>query len=284
MYVYRLSNALARRGHFVDVFHCKNAFDLLQTKSAPIPAEDDFPNHGQVRVMTLDSRAGFLSPLAAQQTGTSFFKRKIKQALENNSYDVIHYHNISLIGITSLSYGSGSSSPAKELKKKPIKLYTTHEHWLICPMHTLWKFDREVCEKKDCTACQIAGNRPPQLWRHTKLLENNLRNLDCLISPSRFTLKKHLDDGIKVPAAVIPNFSQLPAEIDSETKLELKPYFLFVGRLEKIKGLQNLIPIFGGLPEYDLYVAGDGAYESELKQQAKDFSNIKFLGKFNQSQ
>jgi glycogen synthase len=30
MYVYRLSTELAQRGHQVDVFHCKDAYALLQ--------------------------------------------------------------------------------------------------------------------------------------------------------------------------------------------------------------------------------------------------------------
>ena len=118
MHIYRLSNELARRGHSVDVFHCEDAF-LLLNKDKPTA---DFPNHPQVKVHGLKSRAGFLSPLLTQQTGVPFFKNELKNALETNDYDVIHYHNMSLIGITALSYGSA------------IKLYTTHEHWLICPM------------------------------------------------------------------------------------------------------------------------------------------------------
>src|SRR5919197_3565942 len=119
MYIYRLTNELARRGHQIDVLHCEDAYTLLE-KTGP---KGNFPNHPNVRVQRLKSKAGFLSPLLTQQTGIPFFKNEIKKNLEANQYDVIHYHNMSLIGITALSYGSA------------IKLYTTHEHWLVCPMH-----------------------------------------------------------------------------------------------------------------------------------------------------
>lgn len=133
-YIYRLSNELARRGHTVDVFHCEDSYSLLQNSEL----KGDYPNHPGVTVKRLKSRAGFLSPLLTQQTGIPFFKGAIKNSLDNGQYDVIHYHNMSLIGISALSYGSSSA----------VKLYTTHEHWLVCPMHVLWKFDREICTKK----------------------------------------------------------------------------------------------------------------------------------------
>ncbi len=268
MYIYRLTNALAERGHFVEVFHCVDAYKVLEKKTPTAK----FPNHQNVKIHRLESRAGFLSPLFTQQTGVPFFKRQIKDALCANNYDVIHFHNMSLIGITALSYG------------KAVKLYTTHEHWLICPMHVLWKYDREVCLEKDCLKCQIVGKRPPQLWRYTGLLEKSLRHVDCFISPSRFTLNKHLEDGLDIPITHIPYFLPAPEieNLSGENKME-RPFFLFVGRLERIKGLQNVIPIFKQLLEYDLLIAGDGDYKNELTHLAGDSANIKFLGRLSQT-
>ncbi|MDQ3180547.1 MAG: glycosyltransferase family 4 protein, partial [Acidobacteriota bacterium] len=267
MCIYRLTNALARRGHFVDVFHCVDAYRVLEKN----PPTADFPNHPNVKIYKLESRAGFLSPLLTQQTGVPFFKGQIKDALEANNYDVIHFHNMSLIGITALSYG------------KAVKLYTTHEHWLVCPMHVLWKYDREVCTAKECLKCQIVGKRPPQLWRYSGLLEKSLRHVDCFIAPSRFTMKKHLEDGLDIPMTVIPHFIEMSEESFTASESETKrPFFLFVGRLEKIKGLQNVIPIFKKLPEYDLLIAGDGEYKKALTLLAGNSPNIKFLGRLSQ--
>lgn len=269
MHIYRLSNALARRGHSVDVFHCEDAF-LLLNREQPV---GNFPNHPLITVHKLKSDKGFLSPLLTQQTGAPIFKPQLKKALEENEYDVIHYHNMSLIGIKALSYGNA------------IKLYTTHEHWLVCPMHVLWKFNREVCTKKSCTLCQLAGKRPPQLWRHSGLMARMLKHIDCFLSPSRFTLQKHLDEGLDIPIKQMPYFLPESSDVDDiafETPPK-RPYFLFVGRLEYIKGVQNLIPVFENQPQYDLLIAGDGEYRKTLEAQADKLTNIQFLGRLDQT-
>jgi glycosyltransferase involved in cell wall biosynthesis len=270
MHIYRLSNELARRGHFVEVFHCEDSFLMLNKK----PPTAEFPNHENVKVHGLKSSKGFLSPLLTQQTGRPFFKGALKKALDENQYDVIHYNNMSLIGITALSYGSPEA----------VKLYTAHEHWLVCPMHVLWKFNREVCTKKECLKCQLKGKRPPQLWRQTGLLEKSLKHVDRFLSPSRFTLRKHLEMGLDIPIEQMPYF--LPAPTDTEniqsSENSSRPYFLFVGRLEYIKGVQNLIPVFKNQPQFDLLIAGDGDYKETLLKQAEGVPNIKFLGRLDQ--
>jgi glycosyltransferase involved in cell wall biosynthesis len=271
VYIYRLVNELARRGHAVDVIHDVDSFLLFQ----PEGPKGDFPNHPNVTIHKLKSRAGFLSPFLTQQTSVPFFKEKrIRSILSANRYDVIHYHNMSLIGISALQYGDA------------IKFYTTHEHWLICPMHVLWKFDREVCTERACLRCQLHGKRPPQLWRYTGLMEKVLHHVDMFISPSRFTLKRHLDAELKIPMMHIPYFlpgnaSQSAAQ--QEASPHPRPYFLFVGRLEKIKGVQNIIPLFRKHPEIELLIAGEGTYAETLKQMAEDSSNIQFLGKMSHS-
>jgi glycosyltransferase involved in cell wall biosynthesis len=270
MHIYRLSNELARRGHLVDVFYCQDSYLLVNGG----PPTATFQNHENVRVHPLKSRAGMLSPLLTQQTGVPYLKSDLKDALEGNDYDVIHYNNMSLIGIKALSYGSA------------VKLYTAHEHWLVCPMHVLWKYNREVCTKPSCTSCQIAGKRPPQLWRKTGLMERMLKHVDCFLSPSRFTLNKHLDMGLDIPITHMPYFLPKPDErLDAQRSAEQRrPYFLFVGRLEYIKGVHNLIEAFSKNSEFDLLIAGDGAYREALEIQAKDSKNIQFLGRLSQDE
>lgn len=268
MHIYRLTNELARRGHSVDVFYCEDSYLMLNGK----PPTGIFPNHERVGLHPLKSGLGMLSPLATQQTGLPIFKGKLKKALTNGNYDVIHYHNMSLIGISALSYGSA------------IKLYTAHEHWLVCPMHVLWKFNREVCTQKSCVRCQLAGKRPPQLWRHSGMMKKNLAHVDCFLSPSRFSMKKHIELGFDAPIKHLPYF--LPKRRDDEIKETEKdatrPYFLFVGRLEYIKGVQNLIEPFRKNPDFDLVIAGDGVYRDTLAAKAADCPNIKFIGQQSQ--
>jgi len=268
MHIYRLSNELARRGHSVDVFYCEDSYEMLNGG----PPECEFANHARVSLRPLRSKVGMLSPISTQQTGIPFFKSRLKRALEEGDYDVIHYHNMSLIGIRALSYGDA------------IKLYTAHEHWLVCPMHVLWKYNREVCTKKSCTGCQLAGKRPPQFWRHTGMMDRNLKHVDCFLSPSRFSLQKHLELGLNAPIKHLPYFLPKPKEQEqsSNSRSGTRPYFLFVGRLEFIKGVQNIIEPFRQKPEYDLLIAGDGNFRESLQAMAADCPNIKFLGRQDQ--
>lgn len=268
IFIYRLSNELAKRGHKVDVIHCKDAYLMLQPKGP----KGNFPNHPNVTVHGLKSKLGLLSPLLTQQTGYPFLKaKKIERILESKDFDIIHYHNISLVG-----------GPKLLKYRKQITLYTMHEHWLICPMHVLWKYNREVCTRRDCFWCSLVWKRPPQLWRYTSMLKNAIKNVDYFISPSSFTLKKHHEMGFQQPIIHIPYFLPLSEEQsltmkNDKNKIPIKPYFLFVGRLEKIKGIQNLIPVFKNYPHAELLVAGDGEYANVLRNIAGGNNNIRFL-------
>jgi glycosyltransferase involved in cell wall biosynthesis len=62
------------------------------------------------------------------------------------------------------------------------------------------------------------------------------------------------------------------------------PFFLFVGRLEKLKGLQSLIPVFRRFLKAKLFIAGTGSYELFLRRLAGDSDNIRFLGHLSEQQ
>ena len=161
-----------------------------------------------------------------------------------------------------------------------VKMYTTHEHWLICPMHVLWKFNERACEKPECIRCVLKGRRPPQIWRYTGLLEKAARQVDQFVSPSRFTAQMHADRGFPQKVAHLPYFIE-HADNDwchPEPRPQERPYFLFVGRLELIKGLQTVIPLWDRMPEHDLLIVGTGVYEQELRRLAGNHPRIRFLG------
>ena len=65
---------------------------------------------------------------------------------------------------------------------------------------------------------------------------------------------------------------------------EGRPFFLFVGRLEKLKGLQNVIPLFAHYRGADLLVVGHGDYAATLRQQARGLENVKFRGQVHPSE
>jgi glycosyltransferase involved in cell wall biosynthesis len=270
MYIYRLSHALAEAGHKVDVVHCVDSYHLLHPGPPPIR----FAEHPNVVRHELRSGMGALSPLLTQQTGRPWLKKKsIQDVLGAGDHDVIQFHNISLIGPGVLRMNNARGNA--------VKMYMTHEHWLVCPLHVLWKFNSRPCEKPECLKCTLHGRRPPQLWRYTGYLERCARHVDQFVSPSRFTARMHADRRFPVPVAHLPYFIDR-ADDDWQNpgpRPQEKPYFLFVGRLEVIKGLQNVIGLWNQrAPEWDLLVAGTGAADKDLRALAASNPRIKFLG------
>jgi glycosyltransferase involved in cell wall biosynthesis len=249
MYVYRLAHELAGRGHTVDVVHSIDAFRVLAA-GEPTWQPDAHPN---VNVHGLRSRVPLLGPLAAQQTGRPFFARTALSPIFDQPVDVIHFHNVSLFGPDVLRLG-GRSRPA-------VKLYTTHEHWLVCPTHLLWKYNRRLCERPTCFRCELVARRPPQLWRHTRLLDSAAAHVDRFLSPSAFTARMHAERGFSRPVVRLPPFT--PRRDDDwqqpGASPHPRPYFLYVGRLETIKGVETLLHVWRDRSDVDLVLVGDGS-------------------------
>jgi len=265
VFVQQLSNELARRGHDVNVVYCRDAYRLGGGRT-PLIAHEDHPN---VTVHALKSSMGIFSPLATHQTGSPLLKNSRLNRIFEQPFDVIHYHNISLVGGPQILHrGHG------------IKLYTLHEYWLVCPTHMLFKFNREACTSRQCLPCTLIHRRPPQLWRYTKAISQAVKQVDIFIAPSEFTKNKHLEMGLQIPIVVMPYFTSRwgSSECDPAPRMHVKPYFLFVGRLEKIKGLQLLLPVFRRYQKAELWIIGTGGYEAVLRRMARGSPNIKFLG------
>jgi len=265
--VQRLATAIAKKGHEVTVIHDIDAFKTLSNAN---PAPISHPEN--IQVIGLKSKVGFLSNLLTHQLGQPIIHHKqLEKILSPGNFDIIWFHNISLVGGPQLlSYGDG------------LKVYEAHEHWLVCPTHVLWRHNRELCDARECVKCAFNYRRPPQLWRYGSMLEKQLNNVDLFIAKSQFSRDKHYEFGFSKDMSVIPYF--LPEKTVSDSSSSSphdRPYFLFVGRLEKIKGLDEVIPIFADYPQADLLILGSGDYEDELKKQAGNINNIQFLGRLD---
>jgi glycosyltransferase involved in cell wall biosynthesis len=270
MGVQRLSRALVRHGHDVTVVHDTDAFRALYR--GPIQERPDRDDDAGVKVIRLHSRVGALSPALAHQLGRPVIHaRRLRRILRPGQFDVVTFHNVSLIG------GPGLLRYSRDA----VTLYMAHEHWLVCPTHVLWRFRKERCDERHCLRCVLSYHRPPQLWRYSGALARAIDGVDTVIAMSQFSRDKHREFGLKTPMEVLPYF--LP-EGDRTVPVSggsphPRPFFFFAGRLERIKGLDDVIPVFARFPELDLVIAGDGEYAAHLQGLAAGMSNVHFLGR-----
>jgi len=269
IYVRELARALRSEGHSVDVVHCEDAFRVVGGKAVASPSTDE----DGIVVHRLRHPLGMLSPLITQQTGYPGLKRRALEAVLDQGYDVIHFHNISLVG------GPG----VLELGRSRIKLLTLHEHWLLCPTHVFWKNKEKACDRPTCWTCSIRSGIPPQLWRLGNLIARELEHVDLLLAPSEFTAARHRAAGITRPIEVFPLFSRMEPG-PAKPPAPRRPRFLFAGRITASKGIREIVKMFMALPDYDLWIAGDGDLRQKLQAECANAGNIRFLGMVEASQ
>lgn len=273
--VQMVCEALARRGHDVDVVHCADAYELRGHRT-----DAQVSDPPGIRRFTMRSPLGALSPMLTQQSGRPGLKHRRIREILSDGYDVVHFHNISLIG------GPG----VIPMSRAPVTLYTTHDHWLFCPTHVLWKNRSRPCDRPTCFTCSIRSGIPPQLWRHTGLVRRCLRHVDALLCPSEFTARLHREAGIDAPVHVHRWYSRMtPASAESNrsrlaARADQPPLFAFAGRLVASKGIDHLLEAFARRPGYRLDVAGDGPLRDGLQRRYAAYPHMRFLGAISGSE
>lgn len=250
VHVKYLAEELVKLGHEVHVIHSLDAYKVKR-KSSP-KAE----NTSRVFVHTLKSPLGKLSPVMVYTLGNSrYIQNGFSRVIKKIHPDVVHHHNISLLGYKLL-----------KRRAKYVSLYTAHDYWLICPTNNLLKNKKDVCTKKSCFFCSIRSYRSPQLWRYGKDFRDAISNIDLIISPSEY-LRKRLMEEIKVKSITLNNFVPLPPKNISPSMY--LNYFLFVGMLEKHKGILNLLKIFkhhSYKKDAKLLIVGSGSLKSKIQR------------------
>ncbi len=268
-HVYHLSCELAKRGHDVHIIHLMNAYSW-QRKGEPEATQYPLPEN--VVVHPLQSSIGKLAPALSYISGIPLsLRRDIEAILKDVKPDVLHHHNIA--GFGPWIFGL----------QAPVRLYTAHDHWLICQMNGCLDYAGRMCNSsRNCIFCSVMSGRPPQLWRYSPILQKKLQNIDMIIAPSEYLKKRLTASGIHNPITVIPNF--VPEPLEPGPALFKDPYFLFVGVLEKHKGILDLVNTFIELKSEigkKLVIAGNGSEFNNIKElisREKCDDNIILLG------
>lgn len=127
------------------------------------------------------------------------------------------------------------------------------------------KGNRMACVKNRCVLNSpvYSGIKMMAKWLHDVMKVH--KRIDAFVVPSEFTYGKLHEYGIPYEKLNhIPTFFNLK---ERDPQVEYKPFVLFVGRIEKQKGLMTLVKAFETLP-YELKIIGfsNDGYEDELKR------------------
>lgn len=217
-------------------------------------------------------------------------RSRLRQLLRLAKPDVAHMHII---------YHQLTMSIVDELARARVPMVMTlHDYKIGCPAYTLYR-DGHPCD--DCTAgavynvvwhkC-IKGSRPASVLAAGEAVLSRVtrkyHKIDAYICPSAFAGQVAIDSGIPVSHIhVIPNFLPDNEVGQPVTSLADTPRFFFAGRLEEVKGIDDLVEVFGGEDPSmgTLVVAGAGGeLESKVRKAADERRNVEYLGRLSREE
>ena len=210
-------------------------------------------------------------------------KRKMKQLIKDEKPDLVYIllmHN---------KISPSIVDAAREMNVPVVHRISDFQY--MCPNRMFYNERIGVCEeclkgnRLACVKYRCVLGSP--VYSSIKMLANWLhdvmkvhRRVNAFIVPSEFTYEKLHEYGIPYEKLNhIPTFFNLK-EVNPQVTYE--PFVLYVGMLEKQKGLMTLLKAFKD-STYKLKIIGFSSegYEEELKSYATDSKNIEFLGKMN---
>jgi glycosyltransferase involved in cell wall biosynthesis len=258
IHVKYLAEELVRKGHEVHVVHSLDAFDLKARRKRPRAERTGVFLH------PVETTMGSASAAMSYLTGINrAAERALRKVISETRPDWVHHHNISLLGYGVLSVG------------KSRRIYTAHDHWLVCPRNDLMYLGKEKCIGRDCTTCSLLSGRPPQLWRNGGL-KDSVGSIDRTISPSEY-MAGVLNDGLGLKSQVLPNFVPRPAALEDGNS---EPHFAYVGVLEPHKGIDLLLKGYeAGEVRSELHIIGKGSMEPLVKEyERRTEGKVRYLG------
>ena len=203
--------------------------------------------------------------------------RDIKRIIREKGIELVHVHNTLNLISPAVYYAA--------VKMKVPVFQTIHNFRFLCPGATFFR-NGHICE--ECVdkglSCAIKykcyrGSRVQTLvcaistWvhRHTGIFGR----INC-IALTEFNRNKLLQIKHFRPENVFikPNFT-FDVACERQQKDTARKYYLYIGRIEEIKGIHKLVEAFRKMPDKELRLAGQGPLKEEYDGKDK---NIHFYG------
>ena len=266
-YMLSLGEHLSKMGHEVEYFGMYDEKNTVGNSIEKYTQNMDFHSKGAGR---------FLYPFKIIYSFEA--RKKIMQVIDDFKPDIVHMNNINFQLTPSIIYGT---------KKKGIPLVqTAHDYQMICPNHLLYNFDKNTpcekcvkgshmnCIKNKCIHASVIKSIIGVIEAKLYSLLKTYKKVDLFVCPSKFLENKLLSAKryYEGKTITIHNFINKDKFSGSERKED--SYIVYVGRLSKEKGIENISGAAKLLPEYNFAVAGNGPDEEILK----GIPNVKLEG------
>lgn len=202
--------------------------------------------------------------------------REVKKIIKEQHIDIVHVHNTLNLISPSVYYASFSC-------KIPV-VQTIHNFRLVCPGATFYR-DGHICE--DCIEQGLGCAVKHSCYRGSKL-----QTLMCVITTK---IHRMLGTYKKLNYICLTEFTKEKIKsVVPEKQIFVKPNFVydfggdssksddfvFVGRLEEIKGIHVLLDAFKMMPDEHLKIVGTGVLDEQVRSRVnkESIKNIELLG------
>jgi len=208
--------------------------------------------------------------------GDSEVKRKFSALLDDFKPDVVHLNNIH----TQLSPVIAEIAHDRGIRV----VWTLHDSKLVCPCYTCMRdgkwctecfTDKKAVVKHRCMPGSLPGAVVGYLEAKKWNKERLQKSCDLFLPPSQFMADTCIQGGYDADKfRVLCNFIDIK-KVENPS-FEKSDYYVYLGRLTKVKGIETLCRVAAELP-YKLVVIGGGELEPELRSKYGN-ANIEFLG------
>lgn len=242
-------------------------------------APEDLPcNDARFFPPAVDMRQPRLADLTRYMRNTSA-RRSLQQMLvARGGFDVAHLH---------IYYGRLTAAILEPLRAAGIPIVQSlHEYKLACPTYTMER-NGHVCEEcvTGSTLNLLRHRCKGSLLRsavafaeyHASRLQGDVAKIDRFICVSDFLRRTMARAGLPEEKLVtLHNFVD-PERLAPQGPVERGEYFLYFGRIERLKGVPTLIDAVrqSGL---SLRIAGTGAWSAQMQAEIADLPNVDYLG------
>jgi glycosyltransferase involved in cell wall biosynthesis len=255
-------------------------------------SDKDFESYGYDKYFVdfidykkLNANKNFVGGVKA--LGKSIYSKQAKvnmeRLLSETKIDIAHLHNIN-------HYITPSILPVLKKHKVPV-VWTLHDYTLICPENSFISHG-SICEKckggyfiqcgiNKCKKNSYLASSLAGLENYVHRYMNLFKHVDYFLCPSEFLYKKFYEFNFFKDKLRLTNlcFNFNREALAAQQKNNDEKYILYVGRLEKIKGVSTLFKAISGL-DIPLKIVGGGnllpEFQAHIKQN--NITNVQLLG------